>query len=135
MKNYFSDRELECHCEKCSGAHTSLNINPLFLHRLNLLRDMWGGPINVSDAYRCKEHNAEVGGSPNSQHLYGNAADIYVGEPYDFSKEAHEEYKRFYKFILDSKLFDGIGNYPNGLFVHVDLRSGGTEINKYRWDG
>ena len=135
MKSYFSSTELECHCPRCEGKHTATNINSLFLHRLNLLRDMWGRPINVSDAYRCPEHNREVGGSPNSQHRYGKAADIYVGDPYDFGKEAREEYERFYDFVLKSKLFDGVGHYENGLFVHVDLRSGGTEPNEYRWEG
>lgn len=134
MKNCFSDRELECHCDRCKGKDTASRINSLFLHRLNLLRDMWGGPINVSDAYRCEEHNREVGGATNSQHRFGTAADIYVGSPYDFSVEAYAEYKKFFKFVLDSKLFDGVGYYPNNLFVHVDLRSGGNEINKYRWE-
>lgn len=132
---YFLANELECHCEHCKGQNTASNINSLFLHRLNLLRDKWGGPIGVSDAYRCPVHNKAVGGSPNSQHLYGRAADIYVGRKYDFSKKAREEYEAFFKFVLESKLFDGIGYYPDGLFVHVDLRSDGTELNEYRWNG
>lgn len=135
MKNYFEDWELECHCDQCKGKGTASKIDSLFLHRLNLLRDMWGGPINVSDAYRCPEHNKAVGGSPNSQHRFGTAADIYIGDPYDFSAKAREDYEKFYKFVLNSKLFDGVGHYENNLFVHVDLRSGGTEPNEYRWEG
>lgn len=135
MENHFEGWELECQCKVCKGNGTEENINSLFLHRLNLLREMWGDCIYVSDAYRCREHNAEVGGSPNSQHLHGLAADIYVGGKYDFSVAAHEEYERFYKFVLDSKLFDGVGYYPNGLFVHVDLRNHGGSPNGYRWVG
>ncbi len=32
--------------------------------------------IKINSAFRCKDHNAKVGGSPNSQHLFGKAADI-----------------------------------------------------------
>ncbi len=135
MINYFENYELECHCDRCKGRGTARYIDPLFHHRLNLLRDMWGGPINVSDAYRCPEHNAEVGGVANSSHTQGTAADIYVGDPYDFGAEAHAVYERFYQFILDSRLFDAIGHYKNGLFVHVDLRDGGTNPNYYQWEG
>lgn len=34
------------------------------------------GPTAVVSAYRDPLHNAKVGGARNSQHLYGNAADI-----------------------------------------------------------
>lgn len=34
------------------------------------------GAVEVVSAYRCIRHNQAVGGAPNSQHLYGNGADI-----------------------------------------------------------
>lgn len=126
MKNYFSESELECHCPRCAGQHTAERIDSNFLHRLNLLRDMWGQPIYVSDAYRCPEHNRDVGGVENSQHRFGVAADIYVDG-------GQAEYERFFMFVKNSRLFDGVGYYPNEQFVHVDLRSGGSEINTYLW--
>lgn len=46
---------------------------------LDPLRDAWGGPIRVNSGYRCPVLNKAVGGTPNSQHLRGEAADITVG--------------------------------------------------------
>lgn len=46
---------------------------------LDPLRDAWGGPIRVNSGYRCPALNKAVGGTPNSQHQRGEAADITVG--------------------------------------------------------
>lgn len=46
---------------------------------LDPLRDAWGGPISVNSGYRCPVLNKAVGGTPNSQHQRGEAADITVG--------------------------------------------------------
>ena len=46
---------------------------------LDPLRDAWGGPISVNSGYRCPALNKAVGGTPNSQHQRGEAADITVG--------------------------------------------------------
>lgn len=43
---------------------------------LQPLRDFYGKPIIISSGYRCKTLNRIVGGSPSSQHLKGEAADI-----------------------------------------------------------
>jgi muramidase (phage lysozyme) len=34
-------------------------------------------PVDVTSSQRSREHNAKVGGVPNSNHLYGNAMDIH----------------------------------------------------------
>ena len=46
---------------------------------LDPLREAWGGPIRVNSGYRCPKLNRLVGGTPNSQHQRGEAADITVG--------------------------------------------------------
>ena len=70
-----------------------------------------------------------VGGLPDSQHLLGNAADISVQSLFD-------------DFSLDDVVskalsigFDGIGRYVTSRFVHLDVRSNGSEPGVYRWDG
>ena len=54
-------------------------LNDLVDHVLDPLRDAWGGPIKVNSGYRCPVLNKAVGGTPGSQHLRGEAADITVG--------------------------------------------------------
>ena len=51
-------------------------IDGLVTNVLDRLRGEWGRPIIVTSGYRCKELNAAVGGTRNSQHLKGQAADI-----------------------------------------------------------
>nr|WP_314758890.1 D-Ala-D-Ala carboxypeptidase family metallohydrolase [uncultured Porphyromonas sp.] len=52
------------------------------LHRLmdylDLIREAYGKPIRVSSGYRCYDLNRAVGGSSNSQHKQGLAADLVV---------------------------------------------------------
>ena len=52
------------------------NLDDLVTNVLDRLRSEWGRPIIVTSGYRCKELNAAVGGTRNSQHLKGQAADI-----------------------------------------------------------
>ena len=56
-------------------------LRALVDHVLDPLRDAWGAPIMVNSGYRCPELNKLVGGTPNSQHQRGEAADITVGTP------------------------------------------------------
>lgn len=46
---------------------------------LDPMRQAWGAPIRVNSGYRCSVLNRAVGGSPASQHLRGEAADITTG--------------------------------------------------------
>lgn len=45
---------------------------------LNTIRLDYGEAVVVSSGYRCPAVNEAVGGVPNSNHLYGRAADIRV---------------------------------------------------------
>ena len=53
------------------------NIKAL-AERLQMIRDALGVPITISSGYRCPELNKAVGGSKNSQHQLGLAADIHA---------------------------------------------------------
>lgn len=52
------------------------NLNNLIVNVLNPLRETYGKPILISSGYRSYELNRAVGGSNNSQHLTGEAADL-----------------------------------------------------------
>ena len=65
---------------------------------LDPLRKLYGKPIKVTSGYRCPKLNAAVGGSQNSQHMRGEAADITsVNDDLDENKK-----------ILDILLKSGI---------------------------
>ena len=52
------------------------NLRHLCENVLEPLRQHFGEPITISSGYRCALVNSYVGGSKNSQHKYGEAADI-----------------------------------------------------------
>lgn len=54
------------------------NLIALVENLLDPLRELLGKPINISSGYRCRALNSKVGGSKTSQHMKGQAADIYL---------------------------------------------------------
>ena len=92
-------------------------------NELQHIRDFIHKPMNLTNAYRCPEHNKEVGGVSNSQHLLGKAADIQIEE-----LEPSEVYKTIDNLTDHGHIVQGgLGKY--NAFTHYDIR--GT---KARWD-
>lgn len=109
MTTHFTPGEFACRCasSKCDAKP----MKPQFLERLEKLRIEWDKPMLLTSARRCAEWNKRVGGSPRSQHLSGNAVDVYLpkAEIDDF-------------VVLAEKYgFGGIGVGQN--FVHIDART------------
>ena len=71
MKHFTID---EFRCPDCGKAE----MNEDFLEALDKARDIAGVPFIITSGFRCKKHNKQVGGKPNSAHLRGLAADIAV---------------------------------------------------------
>lgn len=61
------------------GISEIQNIYALIQNTLDPLRELWGGPVTVTSGYRSRALNTAVGGTANSSHLRGEAADITVG--------------------------------------------------------
>lgn len=94
-------------------------INPLLPEYLQKARDHFGKPLIITSGYRTTAHNIKVGGVGNSQHVFGNAADVYIP-----SVPVLELYNYFCEIAGNSC---GIGIYNS--FVHFDVRP-----IKSRWD-
>jgi uncharacterized protein YcbK (DUF882 family) len=110
----FKLEEFECKC----GYEMPKFVKPSILElaeNLQILRDEIGR-IDLTNAYRCKEHNADVGGSVNSQHLLGKAADIKS------KKFSPSELAEYVDDMMKNETFKmgGIGIYNT--FTHVDIR-------------
>ena len=90
------------------------NLRALVDEVLDPLREAYGRPIRVNSGYRCPRLNTLVGGSPNSQHMRGEAADI---QPVD-GNEADLEVLA--QFLIASGKFDQLILYPT--FIHVSYR-------------
>ena len=120
LTNNFSLSEFECKCGCKMPAFVKENVKEL-AENLQVLRDVVGR-IDLTNAYRCKEHNADVGGSTNSQHIKGKAADIKSNtlSPSEIASIT-DDLMKSEKFKLG-----GIGIYNT--FTHVDIRG-----YKARW--
>ena len=90
---------------------------------LEVLRGYFGKPIHINSGYRSPEHNKKIGGAAKSQHLLGNAADIYINGILPI-----EIYKVIEKLIDEGNMIEGgLGLYKT--FVHYDIRG-----VKSRWN-
>ena len=53
-------------------------INPKLPEYLQKARDHFGKPMIITSGYRTTAHNIKQGGVSNSNHVFGNAADVYI---------------------------------------------------------
>ena len=68
---FFTADEMRCKCG-CGLAEMDRD----FMRRLNCARLIDGQPWPVNSAFRCADHNANVGGAVDSAHPRGLAVDI-----------------------------------------------------------
>ncbi len=104
---HFERSEFAC---KCGCGRDTIDHETLYL--CEVVRRFCDEPVTVNSGFRCRQHNKEVGGRPNSQHLYGRAADLRVSDPVKVFNYLCEKYPNQYGFGLYST------------FVHVDTRTG-----------
>ena len=100
---------------ECSSVEQVLNLAYLCHMVLQPLRDKFG-PIHITSGYRQPELNAAVGGASNSQHMRGEAADIYLP-----SVEKGLAYLDFLKTLpaVDELIWERKGNTH---WIHVSAR-------------
>lgn len=118
---YFSKEEFACKCggRYCNGYPASIDMDlPKIADKI---RERIKKPIPVNSGLRCKQHNANVGGVSNSQHLYGTAADL--GKPAGVTPK---EMAAIAEELMPNT--GGIGIYSWG--IHIDTRE-----TKSRWNG
>ena len=75
---YFDRSEFKC---KCGGMYCSgypAEPDERMVRIADQLRKNMGVPITIISGLRCKTWNSIQGGVSNSQHMYGEAADIYA---------------------------------------------------------
>ena len=112
---HFTREEFAC---KCGCGQDTVDYK--LVEILERLREWAGAPIVVTSGNRCPPYNESIGGSKNSQHMLGRAADIVVQ-----GKSPFHVYRKLEEWYPDRH---GFGYYEG--FTHVDSRT-----NRARWKG
>jgi len=102
---HFSLDEFRCKC----GCNQVI-VHPDLIEVLENVREFSGVPIQITSGFRCPDHNAAVGGTPDSAHLTGEAADFFVSGNKD-------RFKFLEAFFIYGGLRVGVGKD----FLHMDV--------------
>lgn len=117
LTRHFAAHEFRCRCGKCDPVEIDLAL----LVILEAVREAFGRPVHINSGHRCAAHNRAVGGSPDSQHIRGTAADIVVSSvpPEDIAD-----------WLGRQPWADRIGLGRYLTFTHIDTRG-----YRARWRG
>lgn len=121
----FKKAEFKCPCGKCNGYGNG--IATTLVETLQELRNKYG-KLQITSGYRCLAHNKAVGGSTNSKHTKGQAADFYLDGFNNQSNRVNmvNELKKtkYYNYSYTNVN----GNHPNmGNVVHLDTKLEDTD--------
>lgn len=104
LTKHFSRWEFKCSCG-CEYGRVQIE----FIERLQKVREKFG-LLTINSGCRCESHNRSIGGSPESSHLRGFAADI----------RCPNSLSRFH--LLHSLMQTGFQRIGIGKeFLHVDM--------------
>lgn len=108
---YFGRGEFMCNCggKYCDGFPAE--PHPALVRTADRVRAFFGAEAFVSSGVRCQQHNANVGGVPNSRHLTGKAMDFCIS-----GKKAAEVLEYVWKQPEISYAYD-----IDGTYIHMDV--------------
>ena len=109
---YFGRAEFKCNCggKYCNGFPAE--PHPLLVRVADRVREHFGAAALISSGVRCEQHNANVGGVPNSRHLYGKAMDFRIS-----GRKAAEVLEYVWQQPEISYAYD-----IDGTYVHMDVK-------------
>lgn len=109
MKQYFKETEF------MMGSKVVYDkVNPTMPIVINTIRHVIGKPLIITSSFRDEEYNEQVGGTPGSLHLTGDALDFGIGHL------SGEEIYKIIKICVSMNISFGI-NWKKG-FMHIDCR-------------
>lgn len=120
LSTHFALSEFRCKCGKCTYGQSRFDVDGRLIQHLEAVRTHFGKPFSPNSGLRCPTYNRKIGGAPNSQHLFGRAADIAMPGHDPAEVAAWIDRQPWASFC-------GLGLYNT--FVHLDVRGAPT-----RWD-
>lgn len=102
----------------CADGSDAVFIHPELVRVLEQVCDHFGKKVTILNAFRSEAQNAEIGGSAQSRHKYGMAADIKVEKVTVLN---------VCRYLAGSTKMTGIGRMKD--HTHIDIRH-----SVYRFD-
>lgn len=114
MINNFTLKEL--------GAERGDQFHPGFLQALDELRHQAGLPFIITSGARTRKHNAEVGGKPNSYHIWDDPQN--AGQHGCMAVDVEVPHPSFKPYVVRLALILGWSAGINDRlgFIHIDRR-------------
>lgn len=112
-------------------SEVAANLERLVKAVLDPLRERYGYPIYVSSGYRCPRLNNAVGGAKTSQHVKGEAVDIYVAD----ARDKAMLFSMIYYLLPYDQLIWEKGDDEAPAWIHVSYREGNNRRECLRYDG
>lgn len=110
-----SDKKIMSHFKasefQCKDKTEDLLVAGELLNVLEEIRKHFNAPVIINSGYRTPNWNSKVGGTKNSYHCKGMAADIVV------KGHSSKEVAKYADSIMEK---GGVIRYTN--FVHIDVR-------------
>ena len=105
LSPHFQLEEFRCKC----GCRQVIVV-PELIQTLEAIREYAGFPVVITSGFRCPDQNAAAGGSADSAHLRGEAADISISS-------SHRRFKFIEAAIMAGVSRIGVGD----TFLHIDV--------------
>lgn len=99
----------------CADKSDEVLVSDELVDLLQKVREHFGRPVIITSAYRTPSYNKKIGGTSNSRHITGEAADFVVSGV----SSAKVGY------YLEGLGVSGAGIYVSRGFVHADVRENG----------
>ncbi len=113
----------QCGCEIPTALIVEIEQTARWLEEVRTA--LGGVPMLTYSWYRCRLHNARIGGETNSQHLLGRAYDFVQRPRSAAAVQALIRPLALRQYPSDPlPLIRGVGRYPG--FTHIDRRSQDT---------
>jgi uncharacterized protein YcbK (DUF882 family) len=116
---------------QCKDGQDFVAVDSRLVELLENIRKVCGDAVHINSGFRTASWNRQQKGSaPHSKHLYGLAADIWVGHYDKMHRPVRTKTPAEVAAIAEIFLGNsgGIGIYKT--FTHVDVRTGSS-----RWKG
>lgn len=139
LSDHFTVDEFACkHCLRTKkDLDIVLHIDPKLIALMEKLRIGINLPMNISNGYRCPQHNAEVHGASQSRHIFGMACDFSCYGKLNGITVLDQAYKifprmGFYQSSIDGHCFMHVDTDPKRLFWLSRLVNGSNSYQYFQ---